>query len=174
MKLLRNPAVLIAAVCLAPALLGWLVYAFHWDTGARGNYGELVTPRPLAGPPIDAVKGKWALVVFDAASCDARCERKLYIVRQIRRAQGKDMERIERIWLLTDAGTPRPALLEAIEGMRVVKAPEGFMQRFPGDPASDIYLVDPLGNLMLRYARDPEPTKMIKDLQRLLRYSRVG
>jgi cytochrome oxidase Cu insertion factor (SCO1/SenC/PrrC family) len=173
MKLLRNPAVLIAIVCLAPAVLGWLVYASRWDTGARGNYGELVAPRSLSGSLIDAVKGKWALVVFDAAACDAECEKKLYIVRQIRRAQGKDMERIERVWVLTDAGTPRAALLEAIEGTRVVKPPQDFVQRFPGDPASDIYLVDPLGNLMMRYPRDPEPTKMIKDLQRLLRYSRI-
>ena len=174
MKLLRNPAFLVALVCLAPAVLGWLAYRYHWGTGDAGNYGELIEPRPLAGAPFEAAKGKWLLVSFDPAACDARCEKKLYTVRQIRRAQGKDMERMARLWLVTDAGTPRPAILAALEDARVASAPPGLASTFPGDPSTDIYLVDPLGNLMLRWPRDPEPEKMIKDLQRLLRYSRIG
>ena len=174
MRLLRNQAVLVAAVCIAPFVLGWLAYRFHWGTGAAGNYGELVEPRPLSGPPLEALKGKWVLVTFDPAACGARCEKKLYIVRQIRRAQGKDMERIERLWLVTDGGQPRAELRAALEDAHVAGAPPGLARSFPGDAAGDIYLVDPLGNLMMRYPADPEPARMIKDLQRLLRYSRVG
>ncbi len=174
MKLLRNQAVLIALVCLAPVVLGWLAYRFQWGTGAAGNYGELIEPRPLAAPSIAALKGKWILVTFDPAACDPRCEKKLYTVRQIRRAQGKDMERIERLWLVTDGGKPREALAAALEDAHVAPAPPALAGSFPGDPATDIYLVDPLGNLMMRYAAEPEPARMIKDLQRLLRYSRIG
>jgi hypothetical protein len=174
MSFFRNKVFLVGLVCIAPMVLGWLVYLFHWDTGSAGNYGELITPRPLSGAPLDALKGKWVLVTFDAATCDARCEKKLYIVRQIRRAQGKDMERIERLWVVTDAGKPRPELLAAIEGERLAGPGGPFAARFPGDPASDIYLVDPLGNLMMRFPADPDPARMIKDLQRLLRYSRIG
>ncbi len=170
----RNKVLLIALVCAAPVVLGWAAYRFHWDTGSAGNYGELIPPRVVAGAPLDAVKGKWAFVTFDPAGCDAFCERKLYVVRQVRRAQGKDMERIARVWLVTDSGAPRPELLAAIEGTQVAKADGKIEASFPGDPAQHIYLVDPLGNLMMRYPREPEPARMIKDLQRLLRYSRIG
>ncbi len=174
MRLLQNKVLLVGLVCAAPIVLGWAAYLFRWDTGARGNYGELIEPRPLSAPPLQALKGKWVLVTFDAAACDAACERKLYIVRQIRRAQGKDMERIERLWLLTDRATPRPELVTALDGGRIERADERLVRSFPGDPLRHIYLVDPLGNLMLRYPPDPDPSKMIKDLQRLLRYSRIG
>jgi hypothetical protein len=173
-KLLRNKLFLVGLVCIAPVALGSLAYLWRWDTGAAGNYGELIEPRPLAGPALDALKGKWVLVTFDPPACGAACEKKLYIVRQIRRAQGQDMERIERLWMLTSAGSPLPALAAAVEGERIVPFDPDFSGRFPATRADDIYLVDPLGNLMLRYPKDPEPEKMIKDLQRLLRYSHIG
>jgi len=178
MKLLRNQLLLVGAVCLAPIVLGTLAYAFPhlfpWAPGHAGNYGELIAPRTLSGPPLDALRGKWTLVGFDAATCDAYCEKKLYIMRQARRAQGKNMERIERLWVLTDASAPRPELLAAIEGTRVLRASPAFMQNFPGNPQDHIYVVDPLGNLMMRFPRDPDPSRFIKDLERLLKYSGIG
>ena len=157
--------------CAAPFVLGWGAWYFGWGTGTAGNYGELIAPRPLAGPPLQELRGKWVLVTFDAAACDAYCERKLYFIRQVRTAQGREQGRVERLWVLTDAGTPRPELLAAIEGTRISKArPEGF----PGNPVDHIYVVDPLGNLMMRFPREPDPSRMLKDLQRLLKYSRVG
>jgi cytochrome oxidase Cu insertion factor (SCO1/SenC/PrrC family) len=117
------------------------------------------------------LRGKWVLVTFDAGACDAYCERKLYVMRQVRRAQGKDMDRIERLWVLTDAGKPRADVLAASEGTRVSS---NGNYGFPGNPADHIYLVDPLGNLMMRFPRDPDPSRMIKDLQRLMKYSRFG
>jgi hypothetical protein len=174
MKLLRNQLLLVGAVCVAPIILGTLAYVFHWVPGNAGNYGELIAPQTLSGPPFDALRGKWLLVSLDAAACDAWCERKLYIMRQTRRAQGKDMERIERLWLLTDAAAPRPALLAAIEGSHLGRSNAGLLKSFPGDAMDHIYVVDPLGNLMLRFPRDPDPSRIIKDLQRLLKYSRLG
>jgi len=110
---------------------------------------------------------------FDPAACDAYCERKLYIARQVRRAQGKDMERIERLWVITDAGKPRADVLAATEGTRIARN-ENLSGGFPGNTAEYIYLIDPLGNLMMRFPRDPDPAQVIKDLQRLLKYSRFG
>ena len=159
----------VALVCAAPVVLGTAAYLFGWSPGAPANYGELIPPRVIA--PLSELRGKWVIVTFDAAACDAYCERKLYIARQVRRAQGKDMERIERMWVVTDAGKPRPDILAATEGTRVGRfAPDGF----PGAPSDHIYLVDPLGNLMMRFPRDPDPSQVIKDLQRLLKYSRFG
>ena len=159
---------LIALVCAAPIVLGTAAYLLGWSPGRPGNYGELVPPRPVPAAPFAELRGKWVLVSADAAACDAYCEKKLYFMRQVRRAQGKDMGRIERLWLVSGAGAPRAELLAAIEGTRVVALEDPAFSR------EHIYLVDPLGNLMLRFPRDPDPSRMIKDLQRLLRYSRIG
>lgn len=157
--------------CAAPFVLGWAAWYFGWGTGKGGNYGELIAPRSLSEAPFSDLRGKWVLVTFDAAACDAYCEKKLYFMRQVRTAQGKDQSRIERLWLITDGAAPRADVLGAIEGTRFSRAkPDGF----PGDPVAHIYLVDPLGNLMMRFPRDPDPSKMLKDLQRLLKYSQVG
>jgi len=168
MKIFRNKVLLVGIVCVAPVLAGWALYLSGWRPVETGNYGELIPPRPLSGAPFDALRGKWVLVTFDAAACDAYCEKKLYFMRQVRRAQGKDMDRVERLWAVTDGGKPRPELLAAIEGTHVVRFND------PSFSADHVYVVDPLGNLMLRFPRDPDPSKMLKDLQRLLRYSRIG
>jgi cytochrome oxidase Cu insertion factor (SCO1/SenC/PrrC family) len=161
---------LVFLVCAAPVVLGWLAYEFGWGVaGGGGNYGELIAPRAVAGP-LAPLKGKWVLVTFDASACDSACEKKLYIVRQVRKAQGKDAERIERLWVITDGSRPRPELLAAIEGAHTAT---GNLD-FPGERFAYIYLVDPLGNLMMRFPKDADPGKMIKDLQRLLRYSSFG
>jgi len=155
-------------VCAAPFVLAWMAYLFGWAAGTTSNYGELVAPRTLSGPPFEALRGKWVLVTTDGAACDAYCEKKLYFVRQVRRAQGKDMNRVERLWLLADGGAPRPEVLAAIEGSRVAAFKDA---NFSPD---HIYVIDPLGNLMMRFPRDPEPSMVIKDLQRLLKASRIG
>jgi hypothetical protein len=169
----RVTLLLVALACAAPVVLATLAYYLDWAPGGTGNYGELIPPRPLSGAPLEKLKGKWVLVSFDAAACDAYCEKKLYFMRQTRRAQGKEQLRIERAWLLTSPGQPRAELLQAIEGTHVAPAGE-LAKAFPGAPADHIYLVDPLGNLMLRFPRDPDPKKIIKDLNRLLKYSRIG
>jgi cytochrome oxidase Cu insertion factor (SCO1/SenC/PrrC family) len=167
----RAKLVLVVVICAAPFVLGWLAYEHRWFAGQSGNYGELIKPRPVAGP-LAPLRGKWVLVTIDAAVCDAACEKKLYIVRQVRKAQGKDAERMERLWLLSDAAKPRAELLAAIEGSHVAAADSATLGAFPG--TGGIYLVDPLGNLMMRFPADADPSKMIKDLQRLLKYSGFG
>jgi hypothetical protein len=167
----RAKLLLVFLACAAPFVLGWAAWYFGWAPGTAGNYGELIPPRSVTGAPLQALRGKWVMVSFDSAGCDAYCEKKLYYMRQIRRAQGKDQARVERLWVITDAGTPRPELLAAIEGTHVSRIAPG---EFPGVRSDHIYLVDPLGNLMMRFPRDPDPSGMLKDLQRLLRYSRAG
>jgi len=162
---------LVAAVCAAPVVLGTLVYWSGWMVGRPGNYGELLPPRVVAAAPLEALRGKWVLVSFDAASCDAYCEKKLYFMRQARRAQGKDMERVERLWIVTDGGAPRATLLASMEGTLVSRFSS---LGFPGNETDHIYVVDPLGNLMMRFPREPDPSRVIKDLQRLLKISRIG
>jgi hypothetical protein len=164
----RLKLAVIFLACAAPFVLAWMAYLFGWAAGTTSNYGELIAPRNLAGPPLEPLRGKWVLVMADAAACNAYCEKKLYFMRQVRRAQGKDMDRVERLWLLADGGAPREELLGAIAGTRVVAFRDALFT------PEHIYVVDPLGNLMMRFPRDPDPSRMIKDLQRLLKASRIG
>lgn len=172
----RRKLVLIGALFALPLVAGWLAYLTGRVPGTTSNYGTLIAPRPIAAAPVAALRGKWVLVQLDGGACRAQCERKLYYLRQVRRAQGKEMNRVERLWLLTDDVEPNGELLAAIEGTRIARASAADAAAFPaeGAPSDHIYLVDPLGNLMLRFPRDPDPAKMVKDLERLLKYSSFG
>ena len=169
----RARLALIFAVCAAPFLLAWLAHEQGWTPRRAANYGELLEPRRVEGAAAP-FHGKWVLVTFDAAACPPACERKLYVVRQVRLALGKDAARVERLWLVTDAAQPSARLVAAIEGAHIVPATAALQRAFPGEAVAHIYLVDPLGNLMMRYPAEPDPSRMIKDLERLLKYSSVG
>ena len=95
-------------------------------------------------------------------------------MRQVRRAQGKNAERVERLWLLSDGGTPRAELVAALDGGHIERADRALASAFPGDVRAYIYLVDPLGNLMMRFPAAPQAKRMIQDLERLLKYSSFG
>lgn len=170
----RTKLALLAAFFALPVAASWLIWWLDLAPGTAGNYGTLLSPRPVAVSLSGELKGKWVLVQFDGGACDVGCERKLYFMRQVRRAQGREMPRVARLWLVTDAVPPRPELLKAIEGTAVAPAPAGV--DFPAERSvSDhIYLVDPLGNLMMRFPRDADPSRVIKDLQRLLKASSFG
>ena len=116
---------------------GTAAYVFHWAPGKPANYGELIAPRPLSGAPLEVLRGKWVLVTFDAAACDAYCEKKLYFIRQVRTAMHKDASRVERVWVQTDAGKARDELLAAIEGTRVVALKDApALQGLPAIPST--------------------------------------
>jgi hypothetical protein len=172
----RAKLALLALFFAAPFALAWLAWRLDWATGATSNYGELIQPpRPLAGAPLEALRGKWVLVSFDDGACDAYCEKKLYFMRQVRRAQGRNQDRVARLWVVTDGAPARPGLLEAIEGTQLARD-AGLAARFPAAASvrDHLYVVDPLGNLMMRFPRDPDPSRILKDLQRLLRVSQIG
>lgn len=165
----------LAAIFSLPVVLGWLAFLLDWVPGATGNYGELLPPKAIASPLFEPWRGHWVLATFDAPECDAYCERKLYFLRQVRRAQGRDQLRVERAWVLTGPGAPKAELLVAIEGTHVLP-PQGaaLLSQFPyaTSPVDHIYLVDPQGRLMMRFPRDPDPARMLRDLRRLLKYAR--
>lgn len=170
----RLKLALLALFFLLPVGASYLIWWLDLAPGTAGNYGTLLTPRPAALPAADPLKGKWVLVQFDGGACDSGCERKLYFMRQVRRAQGREMPRVARLWLVTDKVAPRAEVLAAIEGTVVIPAPARV--DFPAERsvADHIYLVDPLGNLMMRFPREADPARVIKDIQRLLRASSFG
>ena len=182
----RRVALLILALCAAPTAAAWIAF-FVWPPQSRANYGELVEPRPLSDPRmrrldgnafrLSQLRGKWVLLQVDSGSCAEACRRKLVYMRQARLALGKDADRIERIWLLDDAADPAPSLLREHEGLNVVRAAgDPILAELPASrsPTGYIYVVDPLGTLMLRFPGEPDARRMLKDLVRLLKVSRIG
>lgn len=174
-----------AAIVVGFPVAAWVLY-LTWRPTAFVNYGELITPVPLAQLPAQGdaaladlarMRGKWVLLTVDGGACDNYCQRKLYVIRQLRLTQGKEMERIERAWLVDDDAPPEPALEQAYAGTaRIAARGSAVLRALPaaGSARDHVYLIDPLGNVMLRYPRDPDPNRMKKDLGRLLRASRIG
>lgn len=174
---------LIAIVCVAPLVASYIAYYF-WQPSGHVNHGELLDPQPVPGERLALVdgaefdwarlKGKWLLVTADSGRCGTFCQQKLVYMRQVRLAQGKETERIEHIWLITDDIRPNAALTAQHQGLWLVRAAGAHILRWlpASGPLGDyIYVIDPLGNLMMRYPRDADPRKMVKDLARLLRHS---
>ena len=180
----RRTLWLLVAVCAAPILASYIAYYF-WRPSGQVNYGTLLEPRPLPDAGLERpdgrafrfsdLKGEWILLTVDSAACDERCRTKLVYMRQVRLAQAKESERIERVWILTDSGVPDPRLIEMHPGLHVLRARAGELVKAlpaPGSPADHIYVIDPLANLMMRFPVDPDPRRMLKDLSRLLRHSK--
>ena len=175
----------IAFTCALPIVAALITY-FLFPPAGRVNYGELLPPKPLPagelmrrdGRPfaLSELRGKWVMLHADRAECRAACERKLFNMRQTRLAQGREMDRVERVWLLLDDGEPAPTTARLYEGAILVRDANLVFARFlPASEVRDhIYLIDPLGNLMLRFPKDADPKRMINDLARLLKASRIG
>src|SRR5215467_1066134 len=182
----RRIALVILAFCAAPTVAAWLAY-FVWPPQARTNYGKLVEPRALSDPELrrpdgtsfhlSQLRGKWVLLQVDSAACGEGCRKKLVYMRQTRLALGKDADRVERVWLIDDAAAPDSAVLREHEGLTVARAsttPLLADLRGRENAEAHIFLVDPRGNLMLRFPGDPDGRKMLRDLSQLLRASRIG
>lgn len=176
----------IGALALAPVVGSYLLYWF-WAPENYTNYGTLLQARavPVAqlaladGEPFsfEQLRGRWVLVVIDTGSCARTCEEKLWIVRQVRQAQGNERNRVERVWLIDDGRRPGARLAQEYAGTWFVDAgSRSVLERFVAANSSrdHIYLMDPLGNLMMRFPENADPKRMIKDLGRLLKYSSIG
>jgi hypothetical protein len=186
----RMKMLLVLAVCAAPVVASYLTYFVIRPEG-RTNYSELIQPQrpvpadlPLAdlqGRAVraEALKGQWLMVVVSAAACDAVCEKQLWVQRQLRETLGREKERVEKVWLIDDAGTPKPETLQGVTthtDARVLRAPAAaiaaWLQPAAGQALEDhIYLVDPLGNWMMRAPPNPDPSRLKRDIEKLLRAS---
>lgn len=186
----RVKMMLILLVCAAPVIASYFTYFVIRPEG-RTNYGELIDPqRPLPeslvfsdlqGQPMSAasLRGQWLLVVVSGGACDADCEKRLWLQRQLRETLGREKDRLDKVWLIVDEQPVRPETLQAIRTvapptvLRVRRdALEKWLQPAAGQALEqNFYVVDPLGNWMMRAPGDPEPAKLKRDLEKLLRAS---
>jgi hypothetical protein len=178
----RRTLLLLAAVAIAPVVVSYSAY-YLFPREQRTNYGELLTTAPappLAGVradgqrfALDQLRGKWVLIVSAAGACDAQCAQALHATRQARTIQGREMDRVQRLWLVTNDAVPDPSLLSQHPDLLVVHVARQMIEGLPAG-ADRIYLIDPLGNLVLAFPRDPDIRKVAKDIERVLRASRIG
>lgn len=168
----RRTLLLLFLVCAAPVLASYFAFYVVKPDG-RVNYGEVLAQpvklwEPAAIEP--ALRGKWVLLMAASADCDALCRQQLWVTRQVRTAQAQEMDRLARAWAQPVAGMADPALLAEHPGIVLMREPwlaEAVSGRAIG-------LVDPHGMLMMRYPAEPDAKRMIKDLQRLLKYVQAG
>lgn len=195
----RGKLILIVALCVAPVIASYLAYYVFPPTG-RVHYGALIEPsigvddlavrsRPPASDAgatrtddaasFAALRGRWALVMMAPGACGGECAQRLYAIRQIRLALGRDAERVERVWLVTDDQPPSADLLAQHSGLRVWLAPlPALRERFASGERPDglerIFLLDPRGQLIMDFPPGADPSRIRKDLARLLKISRIG
>lgn len=179
----RRTLILLAAVSLLPFVGAVLLYVF-WTPQSATNYGELIDPVPLAPVALAqtdgqvfrfaSLRGQWAFLMTDAGKCDEHCRAKLYLMRQIRLTLGKDQDRLVRVWIIDDGVTPDPGALAEFSGTRAVLLSQGnFAGQLPArsSPRDHVFLVDPFGNLMMRFPRNADLSKVKKDMSKLMKIS---
>ena len=178
----RRTLIMIAAAVIAPVALSYFFY-YVAPRAAFTNYGELLPTASLpdlTGTTIDGqpfrlagLHGKWTILVPAGGACDTACGETLYATRQARTMQGKDMDRVARAWIVTDDAVPAPERLAEHPGLVVVRMPASEVAQLP-QGGSAVVLMDPLGNQVLAWPRQPDPKALAKDLGRLLKASRIG
>jgi hypothetical protein len=186
----RLKMLLVLLVCAAPVIASYFTY-FVIRPDGRSNYSALILPqRPLpdALPLVDlqgqavaarSLHGQWLLVVVAGGACDAACEKHLWLQRQLRETLGREKDRVDKIWLVTDQAAPRAETLVAIGvgvPAQVLRVPPAalaaWLEPAAGQGLADhVYIVDPMGNWMMRSPADPEPARLKRDVEKLLRAS---
>lgn len=173
-------------VCAAPVIASYFTYYVVRPEGRR-NYGELIDPqRPLpafAGTnaqgqavPLASLKDQWLLISVADSACTEACQEHLLVQRQLRETLGREKDRLDWVWLRTgDAALSEP-LQKATAAAQVLhvdaQALAGWLQPAPGQKIEDhLYLVDPLGNWMMRFPAPLDAKQAKRDLDRLLRAS---
>jgi cytochrome oxidase Cu insertion factor (SCO1/SenC/PrrC family) len=191
-----TPVALLTLTFVLPVVMAVLVYNFESlrPTGMT-NHGELVDPpRPLHFNLQDMqgnaftqenIKGRWTLTVISDGNCGEICQEQIYLMRQVRWSQGDEMNRVQRLLLITkpDSLAGMKDTIDQYPGMFVATGQESSVKALLNefqhenvqlDKGDRIYIIDPLGNLMMRYAPDSNPNGMIKDLKKLLQFSQFG
>jgi hypothetical protein len=187
MKSARVKLILMFLLFASPFLLAWIAY-FVWPPTGSGNRGELLKPPVLLGEVVVSsddkstpwkshpqAGGKWILLQADNAVCDAACQKKLHTMRQAHAALGKYQDRVRRAFLV-EAGAQPDAALKANAADWIWLDSPAVRKQLPAatDARDYIYLVDPLGNLFMRYRKDVEIRDIHKDLMRVLKASQIG
>ena len=180
----------VVAVCAAPVIASYFTYFVIRPSGSGTAYSALVQPgvampalqaRTLDGAekPLRSLVGQWLLVVVDGGACAEACEKRLYLQRQLREMTGREADRIDKLWLVIDDAPLSPALQQALlatPAMTILRVPReaaaAWLKPAAGQALEDhLYIVDPLGDWMMRAPSDADPSRLKRDIDRLLKGS---
>jgi cytochrome oxidase Cu insertion factor (SCO1/SenC/PrrC family) len=192
----RQRRVLIGLALMFFAPLGLSFYLYYgrgtWHPGGRVNAGDLIQPpRPLPELSLplltsgqtqaNFLKGKWTFLYVQHGACEAECSRHLYDTRQVRLALDREMHRVQRVFIADEDCCDLQALVAAHPDLITVKASaadQSLLTLLPNATSSDnsglVYVIDPLGNLMMSYSANAKSKGMLEDMKRLLRLSSIG
>ncbi|MGJ9420420.1 SCO family protein [Massilia sp. CMS3.1] len=186
----RLKLMVLLLVCAAPIIASYVTYYIIKPEG-RTNYGAFIDQRAhpmptmtsttLDGQPetLEKYAGKWIMVKVGGGACAEACLKQLFAMRQLRTMQGKNMERIERVWLITDKEPLDTMVIRQHDDVHMLRVPREQLSRWLpveiGTKLDDhIFLIDPRSNLMMRFPKDPDPRRVHKDLSKLLKASAIG
>lgn len=189
----RTKFLLLVGLFMLPTAASFIVFYF-FPPEKSGNYGELVSPviqlpapgavrfSPSPTDTGDGLRGKWLLITRDSGACGAACRTKLFAMRQARLILGRDQDRVVLVILVDDEVVPAASLQKEFDGtvwlaaksspwLNILPLPAGATGR---NARGHIYAADPLGNLFMRYAAEPDIKRLSRDLQRVLKASQIG
>ncbi len=178
----------LALIFLMPTIamsLAWLMYFTGiWVPDGRTNKGKLLLPPVqfadlhLQENAINDTEGLWRVVVFGSTHCqEEQCIDSLYKTRQVHIALGKESERVTRFYIAPEKPLPTPELETEHPGIQWLKADKSHVQKALGVknwPQNQIFIIDPLGNLIMGYQADQPGGDLLKDLKKLLKASSIG
>ena len=195
----RQGLVLLLLIFLAPTFVAWVMHNSGeggWKPAGTTNHGELVHPaRPLDFPAElrageeslnNYLQGRWTLLYIGDADCDDACITSLYNMRQVHTLQNEHMRRVQRLFLLRSATLPETLdslLTQEYSNMTVIMITTEQEKQFASDfeikgvsmqSEDRVYIIDPLGNLMMYYPPGADPGGIHKDLKKLLKNSKIG
>ena len=195
----RQGLVLLGLLFMTPAFVSWVMHNSSeegWRPEGTTNRGMLVHPaRTLTLPAEmqvadvmanDYLQGKWTMLYIGDADCDDVCSNNLYKMRQVRIAQNEHMKRVQTLYMVLGDELPvslREQLEKEHASLDVAIVPENqsgqiavdfLVDGVSMDTAERVYYIDPLGNLMMYYPADADAGGMLKDLKKLLKYSKIG
>lgn len=195
MKRSRRPFWIVIGLFFVPLAIAFALYygGNGWRPAGSTNKGDLVHPaRPLPQAALPLANGgttdprwledKWTFIYVGAGACDETCRTALVHMRQTRLALGREMDRVQRAFISTSACCDRDYLAREHEGLIVIDgnpqlgalAPFPRYANVPVEQAGRIYIVDPLGNLMMSYAPDAPSRALLEDTKKLLTLSHIG
>ncbi len=187
MKANRRPILLLLVIFIAPlGVAFWLYYGSSWRPALRTNHGALIEPvvtlpvLPVAGVSASVLVGKWSLLVVGGgeSGCDASCRDTLVFARQTWLSLGKLTPRVQRVLLAGEGCCDANYLREQQQGLILAQLPDSavgtVLDAVPKPHARTVFIVDPLGNLMMRYDVRQDPKGLREDLKNLLELSHIG
>lgn len=187
----RLKMLLVLLVCASPVIASYFAYYVIRPEG-RTNYAQLILPtrtmptdlplETVAGEAVAAaqLRRQWLLLVVGPGACDTGCQQRLTLVRQLHQMLGRERARVDKVWLVADGQAPDPALIKGLtsgaDPAQVLRVPRerlaGWLSPAAGRALEDhVYIVDPMGEWMMRAPPDPDPQRLKRDLERLLRAS---